>query len=59
MRDLPIDEVENVRANNHHAAQDEVLIGERPRRSDVDDHADQRQDIRVNPERDARGDDRA
>jgi hypothetical protein len=57
MRDLAIDEVEDVGADHHHPGQDESLVGERPGGGDVDDDPDERQHVGVNAQRDARRDD--
>ena len=54
MRDLAVDEVEDVRDDHDHAGQDEAADAERPAGADVDEDADERQHVRVNPQRDAR-----
>ena len=40
-------------------ASDEPAARQRPGRADVDEHADEGEDVRVDPQRHARGDDRA
>src|SRR4051812_48711930 len=59
VRDLAVDEVEDVRDQHDHERQHEVAEAERPRCGDVDDHPDQRQRVRMDPQRDAQVDDRA
>ncbi len=45
---LPVDEVENVGDDHDHAGADEVAERQLPCRRDVDEHADKRQDVRMN-----------
>ena len=59
VRDLAVDEVEDVGDDHDHAAPLEVIVGEREPGADVDQHADERQDVGVNAERDRGVDDRA
>ena len=58
-RDLAVDEVEDVGDDHDDAGGDELPAGQVHRRPRVDEHADEREDVRVDPERHARGDDRA
>ena len=44
-RDLAVDEVEDVGDDHDHAGGDEAAEAERPGRRDVDEHADERQDV--------------
>ena len=51
MRDLAVDEVEDVGDDHDDAGGDEVPERQRPRRRDVDEDADEREDVRMNPQR--------
>ena len=59
VRDLAVDEVEDVRADHDHAGEDEAVHGQRPGRPDVDQHPDQGEDVGMDAERDAGVDDDA
>ena len=59
VRDLAVDEVEDVGDDHDDAGQHEPIDGQRPGGDDVDEDADERQDVGVDAERDAGGDDRA
>ena len=59
MRDLAVDEIEDVGDDHDDAGQDEAIDRQRPGGDDVDEHADQRQHVGVNAERHAEVDDRA
>jgi hypothetical protein len=58
-RDLAVDEVEDVGDDHDEAGPDEVPVGEVDRRPAVDQDADEREDVRMDSEGDACGDDRA
>ena len=53
-RDLAVDEVEDVGDDHDDAGGDELAQRQRPGGGDVDEHADEREDVRVDPQRHAR-----
>ena len=55
--DLAVDEIEDVGDDHDDAGRQEVALRQRPSGRDVDQHAGERENIRMNPEPDARGDD--
>ncbi len=59
VRHFAVDKVEDVGDDHDDAGQDEVTEPERPGGADVDDDADERERVRVDPQRDAEVDDRA
>ena len=59
MRDLAVDEVEDVGDDHDDAGQQEVVAPECPGRADIDEDTDERQNVGVDAERHARADDGA
>ena len=51
--DLAVDEIEDVRDDHDEAGEHEAPERQRPGRGDVDQHADERQNIGMDPQRDA------
>jgi hypothetical protein len=53
LRDLAVDKIEDAGGHHDHAGQDEAAISKRPTCRDADEYPDERENIRMNPERHA------